>query len=86
MELPTTQKVVVNSIIQRGIDHDPKGYRIVWMDNRYACPELCVYLREQCNILSAGTCRKNRKGWEDGSFDLSKKTKEEQANKYMTRQ
>ena len=66
--LPTTQKVVCNAMVNSGIDNDPNGYRIIWMDNRYDCPELCAYLWERYNILSAGTCRKNRIGWDKDFF------------------
>ena len=51
--LPTTQKVVVNSIIQSKLGKDPDGIRHVFMDNRYACANLFVLLCEKFDIVCA---------------------------------
>jgi Transposase IS4 len=71
--LPTTQKAVVNAIMQSGVANDiANGYRVVSMDNRYQCPELAVGLRDRCKVLSTGTCRKNRKGWPVEMLNMGK--------------
>jgi hypothetical protein len=58
VDLPTTQKAVVNSVIQTfGIEE--KGARHIACDNRYMCPELAVLLLAQYNIYSTGTVRQN---------------------------
>ena len=70
--LPTTQKAVVNSVIQSGIGMDPDGKRRMFMDNRYTCAQLLVLLREQYGILGSGTTRANRIGWPKDQMNLSK--------------
>ena len=61
--LPTTMKAVVNACYQTQMANDPNGARTLYADNRYSCPELLAILYEEMNILGAGTCRKNRKGF-----------------------
>ena len=56
--MPTFQKAVVNSIIQSRIGNDPDGKRMLFMDNRYSSASLFILLREQYDILCAGTKRK----------------------------
>ena len=41
---PTTQKAVLNAVIQSGIANDPRGSHVIVMDNCYAAPELFVVL------------------------------------------
>ena len=62
--LPTTQKAVINAICSSGLSNDPEGYRELFADNRYMCPELAVLLKNVHMWLSSGTVRSNRKGWE----------------------
>ena len=38
--LPTTQKLVANSILKASIDNDKDGCRYIFMDTRYAAPQL----------------------------------------------
>ena len=71
-KMPTTQKAVVNSVIQSGIGLDPDGKRRIFMDNRYTCAQLLVLLREQYGILGSGTTRANRIGWPKEEMNLSK--------------
>ena len=61
--LPTTQKAVVNSIIQSKLQKDPDGIHCVFMDNHYACANLFILLREKFDIVCAGTAQANRVGW-----------------------
>ena len=70
--MASTQKAVANAIITANLSNDPCGYREVYCDNRYASPELAVYLRENCRILMSGTMRSNRKGFEKKMMDMSK--------------
>jgi hypothetical protein len=71
--LPTTQKAVLNAMIALEM-HENKnhGARHVSLDNRYQCPELAHVLREKFHILSTGTVRRNRKGWNTEMFNLKK--------------
>ena len=73
-DYPTTQKAVVNGIIQSKLNNDTSGYRICAMDNRYTAIPLFLDLRNNHNILAVGTIRKNRKGWDKDLMDLSKKS------------
>jgi hypothetical protein len=70
--LPTTQKAVVNSIIQSKLAKDPDGIRCLFMDNRYASANLFILLREKFEILCAGTTRGNRIGWPKEMMTLQK--------------
>ena len=72
--LPTTQKAVVNAVIQSGIANDTDGLRSLFTDNRYSSPPLFVLLREKYGILCSGTTRKNRIGWPKDQMDMCKKT------------
>jgi hypothetical protein len=74
-DLPTTQKCVLNAIFQCNLNHDSRGARHLAMDNRYACPELTYILREWCGILSSGTCRVQRKGWNPDIMTMKKNKK-----------
>jgi len=70
--LPTTQKAVVNAVVQAKINCYPHGSRELYMDNRYSSPELFVLLREQHQIRCCGTIRSNRKGWDSKIMNLAK--------------
>lgn len=59
----TTMKVVLNAVLACNLDHSTEGARHITLDNRYQSPELCYILRERYGILSTGTCRANRVGW-----------------------
>jgi hypothetical protein len=68
--VPTTQKAVLNAMIQMGLEEDiSNGARSIALDNRYQCPELAHCLRERFYMYSYGTCRSNRKG--DGIKTIS---------------
>ena len=60
-KLPTTQKAVANAIIRSNIANDPHGCRHIFMDNRYAAPQLFALLKTNYNIRGVGTCKANRK-------------------------
>ena len=63
--LGTTQKAVMNAVYQMGLNDDTSAdARHIAMDNRYQCPELAVLLRERAGVLSTGTVRVKRKGWD----------------------
>ncbi len=70
--LPTTQKAVVNAIISSDLANDTDGYRELYMDNRYSSPSLFILLREKYGLLSCGTIRSNRKGWNPELMNLKK--------------
>ena len=70
-DFPTTQKVVLNSIISSDLRCSTEGTRVVAMDNRYGAPKLAITL-EDWNILSVATIRKNRKGWDSNVMNLAK--------------
>ena len=59
----TTIKAFVNGIIAAGVGNDTDGARKMFLDNRYACPEILAILEEDLNFLVGGTCWKNRKGF-----------------------
>ena len=71
-KLPATQKAAVKTIIQNKIGKDPNGIRQFFMDNRYACASLFVLLRENFDIICAGTTRTNRVGWQKDNMTTSK--------------
>ena len=48
--LPTTQKAVLNAVIQTGMSRETNGARVIAMDNHYQCPELAALLRQKYNI------------------------------------
>ena len=68
----TTMKAVLNAVIYCRLDETTQGARHITMDNRYQCPQLAVVLREQYNVLSTGTARKNRTGWDKTLMGLLK--------------
>ena len=70
--MPTTQKAVVNAILTSKLENEPNGKRRMFMDNRYSSAALFILIREQCQILCAGTTRKNRIGWPTDQMDLTK--------------
>ena len=68
--LPTTQKAVANAIIKSGIANDPHGCRHIFMDNRYAAPQLFALMSTNYNIRGCGTCKANRKGFDSEKLNL----------------
>ena len=74
---PTTQKAVVQAIVDSKLDNDTSRYRVRAMDNRYTAIPLFIDLRNNHKILAVGTIRKNRKYWDKDLMDLSKKVPEE---------
>jgi hypothetical protein len=72
--LPTTQKVVVNTIVSSGISNDPDGMHELYMDNHYTAPELFVLLCEKYQILACGTIHSNRTGWDSNHIMNLKKS------------
>ena len=72
--LPTTQKAVANAIVQSGIANDINGCRYLYMDNRYACPQLLALLLTNYNVRGVGTCRAGRKGFPKNELTLDDKS------------
>jgi Transposase IS4 len=72
--MPTTQKAVLNAVLQTNMHQEVEGARHISLDNRYQCPQLALLLRQKFKINSTGTCRKNRKGWDKEQMNM-KKTK-----------
>ena len=72
-KLPTTQKAVVNAVIKCNLSMDPDGMRCLFMDNRYQCAELAILLRDSHQVLSCGTTRRNRNGWNNDLFNVTVK-------------
>ena len=70
--LPTTQKAIANAVMQAGKGNDPDGMRWLFMDNRYTAAPLFILLREQFDILCAGTTSKNRIGWPKDQMNMPK--------------
>ena len=50
MGIPTTQKVVANAIVQSGIGNYTNDCRYLYMDNRYACPQLFALMLTNYNV------------------------------------
>ena len=69
--LPTTQKAVANAILKSGINNDPNGCRYMFMDNRYASPQLFAMMVTEWNIRGVGTCKANRKGFDSDRLKLN---------------
>ena len=68
MHLPTTQKAVANAIVKSGIANCVDGCRYMFLDNRYACPQLLALMSTSFNVRGVGTCKANRKGFESNSL------------------
>ena len=63
LKMPTTQKAVANAIVKSGIANDPDGCQHLFMDNRYASPQLFATMETNYNIRGVGTVKANRKGF-----------------------
>ncbi len=63
-QLPTTQKAVANAILKSQIDNDKDGCRYLFMDNRYAAPQLLALMLTNNNIRAVGTWKANHVGFE----------------------
>ena len=51
---------MANAILKSGIDNDKDGCRYLFMDNRYAAPQLLALMLTNYNIRAVGTCKANR--------------------------
>ena len=71
---PTTQRCVLDAVLKTCIGNDPLGFRRIWLDNRYACPQLLVNLLHRYRIRAAGTCRSNRIGWQKDQLNMKNKS------------
>jgi len=80
--VPTTQKAVINAVLQTEMHNDVDGARTIALDNRYQCPELAVLLRLRYNVYTAGTCRRNRIGFPQEHLGLVKLPKHANRGEY----
>ena len=71
--LPTTQKAVANAIIKSGISNDSDGSRHIFMDNRYAAPQLLALMMTNYNVRAVGTCKANRIGFDSDKIVIDDK-------------
>ena len=66
-------KAVLNAVLACRLDESPFGARHITLDhNRYQSPQLAFVLRERYGILSTGTCRANRIGWNKDIMNMTK--------------
>ena len=72
--LPTTQKAVANAIVKSGIANDINGSRHIFMDNRYAAPQLFALMQTNYNVRGVGTCKANRKGFDSKALEIDNKS------------
>ena len=70
--VPTTQKVVLNAVLQTKMHECVDGARHITLDNRYQCPQLATLMLKRYDIDSTGTSRLARKGWDKSIFNLKK--------------
>jgi len=70
--MPTTQKVVLNAVLQTRMHQCADGARHLVMDNRYQCPQLASLLLKRYDINSTGTSRLGRVGWDKAIFNIKK--------------
>ena len=73
--LPMTQKAVANAILKSGIDNDKDGCRYLFMDNRYAAPQLLALMLTNYNIRAVGTYKANRVGFESEALKTPSNSK-----------
>ena len=50
---------MANVILKSEIDNDKDGCKYLFMDNRYAAPQLFALMLTNCNIRAVGTCKAN---------------------------
>ena len=63
--LLTAQKYVSNYIFKSGISNDPHGSIHIYIDNQYAVTQLFALVKINYNLRAVGTCRANRKVFEN---------------------
>jgi hypothetical protein len=72
LDMPTTQKAVLNAVLATGIENDPDGACQIVMDNWYACCELLHCLESRYQIQAVGMTQMKRKGWPSDIMNLKK--------------
>ena len=70
--IPTTEKAVANAILKSGICNDPNGYRHIFMDNRYAAPQLFALMFINYNIHALSTYKANKIRFESDKVQFQK--------------
>ena len=73
---PTTQRAVINVIMNSDLSNSNDGWRILTMDNRYTSLHLFVCLYFIHHIASIGTRRANCQGMNPDLFNMQKKEKQ----------
>ena len=68
---PTTQKVLINAIIQAKIANSERGVYCVFCDSRYGAPLCFKDLADIHVVLGVATMSKNRKGWDSEIMDMT---------------
>ncbi len=66
--LPTTQKALVNSVLQSKLHNKPNGYKVIFSDNCYTCAEVAVLFGVMDFMTNQGEI-----GWKMSALDLSSK-------------
>lgn len=69
-EMTTTQKAVLNAVIQAKLSRDPDGQCEIYLDNQYTLIPLFIILREKHDIRACGTVCSNQKGCDTTMMNL----------------
>ena len=70
-QLTTTMKAVINDFLDSNIANDNYGAWKIFLEKRYACPELFSIIFEDMNLVGGGTCRNNIIGF-PGNYERLK--------------
>ena len=70
--LPTMQKTAANVILKSKITNDKDGSHHIYMDNKYAAPQLFALMLTDYNIRGVGICKANRIGFDSDAIQISK--------------
>ena len=62
-QLPTAMKAVITYFLASNISNDHCGLHIIFLENRYACPDLFLILSGKMDLIGGGTYRNNRIGF-----------------------
>eukprot|EP00957_Ditylum_brightwellii_P044274 3359032-Ditylum_brightwellii.AAC.1 len=68
--LQTTQKAVANAILESDIVNDSNRCRFLYMDNRYATPQLFAIMAMNWNTCAVDNCKANRKEFDLGALKM----------------
>ena len=68
-----TKKSAANATLKTQITNDPNVCRYMFLDNRYASPQLVSIMTSECNIRAIGTFRANIIVFESEALKLDNK-------------